>query len=227
MLGEAGAVSQRGNADRAARGLDGRTPEHVGRYRYDVVTDTWWWSDEIFAMHGLDPGGVVPTTDLLLAHKHPDHVTEAEQLLRRTFEDGTPFCAHHRILDATDRGRDVLVTGQGVPGGSGRPVEVRGFMVDLTGSARRYSDTDLRNAITAATEHRAVIDQAKGALMLTYGVSAEDAFARLSQHSQKGNVKLRDLARRVVEEIQAGAPGPRVGAARIEALLREVTRTPE
>ena len=67
-----------------------------------------------------------------------------------------------------------------------------------------------------------MIDQAKGALMLTYGVSAEEAFARLSDHSQRGNVKLRDLAHRIVEAIQAGSPGPQDGAARIEVLLREV-----
>jgi GAF domain-containing protein/PAS domain-containing protein len=54
------------------------------------------------------------------------------------------------------------------------------------------------NLETALTS-RAVIDQAKGILMARLDVDADEAFARLVKLSSRLNVKLRDLARMVVE----------------------------
>jgi GAF domain-containing protein len=51
-----------------------------------------------------------------------------------------------------------------------------------------------------ALVHRAVIDQAVGIIRSRTGVSSEVAFGRLVQMSQKGNVKLRAVAERLVEE---------------------------
>jgi AmiR/NasT family two-component response regulator len=54
------------------------------------------------------------------------------------------------------------------------------------------------NLETALTS-RAVIDQAKGILMARLDIDADEAFARLAKLSSRLNVKLRDLARLVVE----------------------------
>jgi GAF domain-containing protein len=54
------------------------------------------------------------------------------------------------------------------------------------------------NLETALTS-RAVIDQAKGILMARLDIDADEAFARLAKLSSRLNVKLRDLARMVVE----------------------------
>jgi GAF domain-containing protein len=54
----------------------------------------------------------------------------------------------------------------------------------------------LRTALTS----RAVIDQALGILMSRTGGTSEEAFARLRERSQADNVKLRDVAHRVVDE---------------------------
>ncbi|MFG1792553.1 ANTAR domain-containing protein [Nocardia sp. NPDC049149] len=48
---------------------------------------------------------------------------------------------------------------------------------------------------------RAVIEQAKGALMLVYGIDAEQAFGMLRKRSQATNVKLRALAAQLIAEI--------------------------
>ncbi|WP_194819675.1 ANTAR domain-containing protein [Nocardia sp. XZ_19_385] len=48
---------------------------------------------------------------------------------------------------------------------------------------------------------RAVIEQAKGALMLVYGLTAEQAFDVLRKRSQETNTKLRVLASRLVAEL--------------------------
>jgi response regulator NasT len=49
-----------------------------------------------------------------------------------------------------------------------------------------------------AFERRAVIEQAKGILMARHGISAENAFAMLRDHSQRSGVKLIGVAAAVV-----------------------------
>lgn len=59
----------------------------------------------------------------------------------------------------------------------------------------RHEVEHLRLALTS----RAVIEQAKGMLMLRYGLSAESAFDLLVRWSSHRNVKLRALAALIVE----------------------------
>lgn len=67
-------------------------------------------------------------------------------------------------------------------------------------SARQQQITD---AVLAITERRAVIEQAKGMLMLTCGIDADAAFALLRHQSQHHNVKLRVIAEQVTTDLRA------------------------
>ena len=60
--------------------------------------------------------------------------------------------------------------------------------------------------MAAAMRSRAVIEQAKGILMAEKHITADEAFDQLSALSQQANIKLRDLARRVVEERTSHLP---------------------
>ncbi|MBB5835904.1 ANTAR domain-containing protein [Kribbella italica] len=53
--------------------------------------------------------------------------------------------------------------------------------------------------LTRGMEARTVVGQAQGILMSQFGMDAAQAFAVLRRYSQDANVKLRDVARRVVE----------------------------
>ncbi len=57
-----------------------------------------------------------------------------------------------------------------------------------------------------ALRSRATIDQAKGILMARHGCTADEAFRMLAEASSSANVKLRELAQRLVDET-AGGPG--------------------
>ncbi|MDX8034223.1 GAF and ANTAR domain-containing protein [Lentzea sp. BCCO 10_0856] len=51
---------------------------------------------------------------------------------------------------------------------------------------------------------RAVIDQAKGVLMAVHSCTADEAFAMLVQRSQNENVKLREVAQRLLDSVAPG-----------------------
>ncbi|MGY1671415.1 ANTAR domain-containing protein [Geodermatophilus sp. SYSU D00710] len=69
----------------------------------------------------------------------------------------------------------------------------------LQSVGERESLRTLAAHLERALTSRAVIDQAKGVMMARLGVDADEAFARLVTLSSHLNVKLRDLARLVVE----------------------------
>jgi GAF domain-containing protein len=75
----------------------------------------------------------------------------------------------------------------------------------LANVAAYWTAFEMSQQLSEAMESRAIIEQAKGMLMAhTPDLSADDAFALLRQASQRENVKLREVARRIVERRSAG-----------------------
>jgi hypothetical protein len=165
-----------------------------GPFTYTIATGAWWWSDDLYRIHGFEPGDVVPTTALLVAHKHPEDAAVAKAIITTAFVSGEPFALWHRIIDARRRVRQVVSVGDGVRATDGTLVEVRGFMVDVTGSKRSQTARDIDEAVRRSAQSRATIEQAKGVIMAALGVDEDAAFALLKRGSQNANVKVRDLA---------------------------------
>jgi PAS domain S-box-containing protein len=164
-------------------------PQRVGRFKFFVDQQRWEWSDAVARMHGYEPGTVVPTTELLLRHKHPDDRARVAVVLDRVVS-GEPFSSRHRIIDAAGRTHWVIVVGDVMSDEAGAPIGTTGFYIDVTASLQ----SDITSALSDVTAARAQIEQAKGVLMAAYGVSSDTAFDILVWRSQETNVKLRDLA---------------------------------
>jgi GAF domain-containing protein len=73
--------------------------------------------------------------------------------------------------------------------------------VAITNAELYLTTVELARQLNVALETRGVIEQAKGILMARQGCTADDAFAILKERSQHENVKLRDVAARVVAEV--------------------------
>jgi hypothetical protein len=186
--------------------LAGGTSQAVARYRYDALSKTWWWSRDMYLLHGFEPGEVVPTTELMMAHKDIDDRDDALERAQAVLTSGAPFCWRHRIIDAGGRTRTVLSLGEGYRDAAGAIVAVEGYFVDVTDAFRREVDSEAHDAVARAAVSRAVIDQAKGVLIVVYGVDADTAFELLRWHSQHRNVKLRSLSEGLVHLFAEGIP---------------------
>ena len=196
----------------------------AGRFSYDARDDRWEWSDEVAAMHGYQPGTVQPTTELVLAHKHPDDKPTVAQLIDQVRRLGIPFSSRHRIIDTAGRVHLVVVVGDRWLDSAGDVIGTTGFYVDVTDEF----DADVQSSLDEVVAHiairRATINQAIGMLMLAHGVSADDAFEILARRSQQTNVKLRDLAAQFVKEAKDSHV---TDAARIDEILAAIhERTP-
>jgi hypothetical protein len=156
-------------------------------------------------IHGYEPGTVTPTTDLILAHKHPDDRGQVAATIDDILNTRKPFSTRHRIVDTSGDVHYVVVVGDQLRNGEGTVIGTYGFYVDVS----RLPDPENEDRLTAKLAEiagkRAAIEQAKGMLMLIYGIDDEAAFNLLKWLSQDANIKLRRLAEQVVEDFcQAG-----------------------
>jgi ANTAR domain/PAS fold len=174
-------------------------PQRVGWFRFYFDDDRWEWSPQVEKMHGYLPGSVTPTTEMVLAHKHPDdyrQIADTLDLIRQTRQ---AFSSRHRIIDVEGRLHHVVVVGDLLRGDDGTVIGTHGFYIDVSPSERARQD-QVTAAVTRITEDRAGIEQAKGMLMLIYGIDEQAAFQLLKWRSQETNVKLRILAEQIAAD---------------------------
>ena len=82
----------------------------------------------------------------------------------------------------------------------------------LANASAYWEASQLSEQLSQAMQSRAVIEQAKGILMArSPNLTADDAFDLLRKASQRENVKLRDIAQRMVERKSTGSAGVDVG----------------
>ncbi|MGC2656059.1 MAG: PAS and ANTAR domain-containing protein [Mycobacterium sp.] len=175
-------------------------PQRLGRFRFFLEDERWEWSDAVARMHGYEPGTVEPTTELLLQHKHPDDRERVAAVLDHVLK-GQPFSSRHRIIDTAGHTRCVVVVGDRMVDDTGAVIGTSGFYVDVTDSL----SSDISTVLSQVAASRARIEQAKGVLMATYGISEKRAFDILVWRSQESNLKLRDLAARFLAAIAGKA----------------------
>lgn len=177
--------------------------QHVGSFRFWFADQRWEWSDEVAAIHGYPPGTVQPTTELLLEHKHPEDREQVATFLARAVENGDPFSSRHRIIDTHGDVHHVIVVGDHMVDEKDNVVGTTGYYIDVTDTLAEHRQETLDDTLPELYRARAVIEQAKGALMLVYGINAEQAFRVLTWRSQETNTKLRTLAQQLVAEVTA------------------------
>ncbi|TPG28269.1 PAS and ANTAR domain-containing protein [Mycolicibacterium hodleri] len=172
----------------------------TGFFRFLLADQHWEWSPEVEQMHGYGTGEVVPSTELVLSHEHPDDCGHLAATLEELVRTASPFSARHRIIDVRGEVREVIVVGDSVLDDDGEVMGTEGYYVDVTPSEHRVHQEAVTEAVTEITENRGGIDQAKGMLMLVYHIDAEAAFDLLKWRSQASNVKLRAIGQQIVAD---------------------------
>jgi len=87
--------------------------------------------------------------------------------------------------------------------------------VAIANALHYWNAKELIRQLQEALESRAVIDQAKGILMAREGVSADEAFRTLRKASQRGNMKVRELAQRVLDGVAQPPSSKHVGSLKL------------
>ncbi|WP_402465545.1 PAS and ANTAR domain-containing protein [Isoptericola aurantiacus] len=212
-------VPQDGTLEKSRSRADVSTA--VGEFRITVRTGAWWWSDRLYRLHGFDPGEVVPTTELVLSHVHPDDRERIAAALEKAGCADEPFGLIYRVVDAQGTGHVVSTVGSARCDEAGRVVELDGYTLDLTASVRQMAAAEADVSIRAAALSRRDIEQAKGVLMMVLGVDDEKAFGIMRRLSNDSNTPLRELASDLMTTAREAEPPAREAVLEYLRTLRQ------
>lgn len=192
-----------GQTANVEQALAGGSAQPAGWFRFYFTDQRWEWSEQVQRMHGYEPGSVTPTTDLVLSHKHPDDRVQVAATIDQIVNTHQAFSTRHRIVDTHGNVRNVVVVGDRLFDDEGDVIGTHGFYIDVSPPAGETDEDAVTAKLAEISENRAGIEQAKGMLMLVYGISASAAFELLKWLSQEANVKLRALAEQIAADFSA------------------------
>lgn len=142
----------------------------IGSCCWDVAGGAGHWSDELYRMCGLAPGGVEPTLASFLALIHPADRDRARLRIQTAHRTGVPFELEHRVV---------------LPAGDERVFGVRGEVVHDDGRPDRMTvmaqDVTERRAAEAALERYAT-DVAAANAELQAAHELKDHFLAVTNH---------------------------------------------
>jgi ANTAR domain/PAS fold len=190
-------------------------PRAAGRFRLDRSSGAWWWSPEMFDLHGLPPGSPTPDLETYLGLQHAADRERVHSALSAAHSSGRRFVLETRIVRAEGEERVVVLLGEPQLDPAGSVVCLEGMCVDPGGSGALGWDGARAEALAAevgqlraAMASRAPIEQAKGILMLLTNCSGQVAFDLLAHISSHTHRKVRDVATVITESAAGHAPLP-------------------
>ncbi len=104
----------------------------LGNWELDLASGEMWWSDELYRLFGLQPGGLTPDRDRMLAAVHPNDRAHLASWLARAMSATVETPTHCRILGVP--GNELTVRWHAEIGRdeAGEPVQVLGTVQDVT-----------------------------------------------------------------------------------------------
>lgn len=103
---------------------------NVGSWRVDLATQELFWSDQVYAINGVEPGQAM-TVDEAIALYEPEDREMVVAKLEQTVADGLPFTFETLIRRSDGEPRRIRVMGERVDV-DGVPNSVAGVMLDCT-----------------------------------------------------------------------------------------------
>lgn len=196
----------------------------TGRFSFDVAAGTWEWDQEVFRIHGLALDSREPGLELMLDAATDDDAPRVKEALDAMVATTAPFSLAYQLSGADDVERTVVLVGERAVCDPDEVTLIEGYFIDLTTDLDEVTRTAVHEAVEASAEHRAVIEQAKGALMMVYGFGPDAAFSMLRWWSRNRNMKVRDLAASLMEASQKGEFSMPTFRGRVDRLLYDLTQ---
>lgn len=176
----------------------------IGFWRVDITGQAVFWSDQVFAIHGVDPSEGEPPLSDAINFYHPDDVEEVQRAVDEAAMSGKPFEFHGaRIVRRDGTVRNVYSKGECRTDPDGNTVEIFGIFQDVTEQVER--ERELRDA----QERMKLVVQA-GLGIWEYDVESDSVLVSVElgrilgmSHTEPRQVPLTDFLRGVPADERA------------------------
>lgn len=119
----------------------------IGCWEFDILTQTSFWTEELYRIHGLSPTSPAPTQEENLALIHPDDHHIHEAAIRLPLLRGESFEANLRIIRRDGEIRYVNARGGAIVDELGKVIKIAGTTFDITQWVISDRFLDLRAAL--------------------------------------------------------------------------------
>jgi DNA-binding CsgD family transcriptional regulator len=127
----------------------------LGSWELDLRSGQSRWSDELYRIHGLEPGAAEPSLETLLAYVHPEDVEELSATLHGVRERPEDVPAEgisvaYRAILADGSVREFRAHGRVIRGPAGRPERWVGSAQDVTVQRLSQRALEAHHAVSQA-----------------------------------------------------------------------------
>ncbi len=105
---------------------------HVGHWRITMPEGRLEWSDEVYRIHGIDPGDFELTVENAINAYHPEDRKRVEESVKEAVEAGKDFEFELRIIRGDGAIRNVMARGECTLDEHGMVSSVFGVFMDIT-----------------------------------------------------------------------------------------------
>lgn len=120
----------------------------MGIWQMDTVTLEIVWSQELYALFGLDPAQKYPLYSDVMSRIHPDDRIVVQERVTQAIQQGISYKTDLRILHVDGSTRYLEVYGEAVHNAAGQVAKLFGTALDITD--RKLAELELQQAKEAA-----------------------------------------------------------------------------
>jgi PAS domain S-box-containing protein len=145
----------------------------LGTFEVDLRSNRFTWSDEMYRLHGYEPGEVEPTSELILSLVHPDDREAFAADSKRMLE--SPYHARRRYRIKLDDGevRHLIGENQIEEDGAGNPVRMFGTVQDITDDVLAERELLAHHELSQALSEWESLDEGMVDLLRRLGTAME------------------------------------------------------
>jgi PAS domain S-box-containing protein len=194
---------------------------HMGTWEQELVTGRTLWSDELYRIHGFEPGEVEPSVDLVIELTHREDRDYVSKVLSPIVEAperiiGKDITFEYRAVRRDGSVREIRARGQVEAGEHGEPARWVGSALDLTELRLTERELLAHAAVGQALRDWASFEEGVVGLLRRLGTALDFGL---------GSVWTRDAERDGIS-CPAFWSAPGVEADEFEAATRAVTLRP-
>jgi PAS domain S-box-containing protein len=166
--------------------LEAQRVAHVGSWSWDAATDQVKWSQELYAITGLDPALPPPNFSDMAGCYTPQAWAELNELVQRTLREGEPYEVDLDVVRPDGTIRHTYAMGYVDRENEGKTASLHGTLQDIT--ARKKAERALRNSEEKFSVAFQNIPDAILISTLAEGdiVEANDSFFRITGLTREG-----------------------------------------
>ena len=117
---------------------------HLGFWEWDIVKDKILWSDELYAIAGVEKENFQATHGAFINFVHPDDRDQIRKDFRECIQTGSPLSVEHRVINPDGSLGYHYLQAEVLHDKKGNPVRMFGTVMDITG--RKKAEEALRKS---------------------------------------------------------------------------------